>query len=330
MTEGKASTPQRFWDAANEFGFTFNWAYVSRAGDGLLLAPASCPGAPAASTAACRHSAPATTSGRAILSEDEHPHDVFGPGGLLLNWNNQSAPGFMHGDDEPYGSVHRVELFDKWPRRAQITDNVGIMNRAATEDVRSPVWPVVSQVLHGGPAPERPRPAGRRHPRRLGRPRRAAPRRRRRQPLRRAGPGDHGRRLAADRRRGDVAGVPAACSATSTTSAASAASRASPTSTRTCARCSATGCEGRFNLSYCGNGSLAACRDIAVGGGPLRGRRPGGAVRDVRPDEVADDRVDHGVRPRPAARTRFPTTNRPTFQQVLEFQNPWNHWGWGH
>ena len=27
------------------------------------------------------------------------------------------------------------------------------MNRAATEDVRSPVWPVVSQVLHGGPAP---------------------------------------------------------------------------------------------------------------------------------------------------------------------------------
>ena len=27
------------------------------------------------------------------------------------------------------------------------------MNRAATEDVRAPVWPVVSQVLHTGPAP---------------------------------------------------------------------------------------------------------------------------------------------------------------------------------
>jgi hypothetical protein len=27
------------------------------------------------------------------------------------------------------------------------------MNRAATEDVRSPVWPVVSRVLHTGPAP---------------------------------------------------------------------------------------------------------------------------------------------------------------------------------
>ena len=30
MTEGKAKTPERFWEAANEFGFTFNWGYVSR------------------------------------------------------------------------------------------------------------------------------------------------------------------------------------------------------------------------------------------------------------------------------------------------------------
>ena len=30
MTEGKASTPERFCRAANEFGFTFNWGYVSR------------------------------------------------------------------------------------------------------------------------------------------------------------------------------------------------------------------------------------------------------------------------------------------------------------
>ena len=30
MTEGKATTPERFYGAANQFGFTFNWAYVSR------------------------------------------------------------------------------------------------------------------------------------------------------------------------------------------------------------------------------------------------------------------------------------------------------------
>ena len=73
----------------------------------------------AASTGGCRRSAPASTSGRASCSRDEHPHDVGGPNGLLLNWNNQSAPGFMHGDDEPYGSVHRVELFDQFPGQAR-------------------------------------------------------------------------------------------------------------------------------------------------------------------------------------------------------------------
>ena len=50
---------------------------------------------------------------------------MSGPGGLLLNWNNRSAPGFMHGDDEPYGSVQRVELFDKFPWRVKLTDDVG-------------------------------------------------------------------------------------------------------------------------------------------------------------------------------------------------------------
>jgi hypothetical protein len=32
MTEGKASSPSRFCRTANQFGFTFNWAYVSRKG----------------------------------------------------------------------------------------------------------------------------------------------------------------------------------------------------------------------------------------------------------------------------------------------------------
>ncbi len=30
MTDGRATTPSKFYDTANEFGFTFNWAYASR------------------------------------------------------------------------------------------------------------------------------------------------------------------------------------------------------------------------------------------------------------------------------------------------------------
>jgi acyl-homoserine lactone acylase PvdQ len=152
MTAGEASTPSRFWRAANQFEFTFNWAYASREAtaffsSGLL---------PRRARGLDRRLPTLGTGGyewRGFLSQNEHPHDVGGPRGLLLNWNNRSAPGFMHGDTEPYGSAQRVELFDGFPWRPRLTDDVGIMNRAATEDVRSPVWPVVSRVLRTGPAP---------------------------------------------------------------------------------------------------------------------------------------------------------------------------------
>lgn len=152
MTDGVATSPEKFWQTANEFGFTFNWAYVSRKNtayfsSGLL------PRRPAGLDRRLPTIGDGTHEWTGFLTQDEHPHDKSGPGGLLLNWNNKAAPGFMAGDDVAQGSVQRVEMFDNWPKRVRITDNVGIMNRAATQDVRSLVWPVVSRVLRTGSAP---------------------------------------------------------------------------------------------------------------------------------------------------------------------------------
>lgn len=152
MTDGKATTPQRFQSIANEFEFTFNWAYVSR-GATAYFSSGRMPVRPRGLDRRLPTLGDGRYEWRGFLSEGQHPQDVSGPDDLLLNWNNRSARGFMHGDDEPYGSVHRVELFDRFPARPRITDVVGIMNRAATEDVHSPVWPVVSSVLRTGPAP---------------------------------------------------------------------------------------------------------------------------------------------------------------------------------
>jgi acyl-homoserine lactone acylase PvdQ len=106
LTAGEASTPSRFWRTANQFEFTFNWAYASRDATAFFssgLLPRRARG--------LDRRLPTLGTGeyewRGFLSQWEHPHDVCGPGGLLLNWNNRSAPGFMHGDNEPYGSAHR-------------------------------------------------------------------------------------------------------------------------------------------------------------------------------------------------------------------------------
>ena len=152
MTEGRANSPDHFYDVANEFGFTFNWAYAARGTTAYFTS-----GLLPERAAGLDRRLPTLGTGqyewRGFLSENEHPHGITTPEGILLNWNNQSAPGFMHGDDDPYGSVHRVELFNQFPNRVTLANDVSVMNRAATEDVRAPVWPVISQVLHGSAAP---------------------------------------------------------------------------------------------------------------------------------------------------------------------------------
>jgi len=157
LTEGKATTPSKFWTIANEFGFTFNWAYVSRTKGTAYFSSGYLP----KRAKGLDRRLPTLGNGKyewkGFLTTNQHPHDVTGPNGLLLNWNNRSAPGFMHGDDEPYGSAHRVQMFingfAQAPQAVQLTDDVGVMNLAATEDVRAPVWPIVSRVLQAGSAP---------------------------------------------------------------------------------------------------------------------------------------------------------------------------------
>jgi len=77
---------------------------------------------------------------------------------------------------------------------------------------------------------------------------------------------------------------------------------------------------GKFNLAYCGNGALAACRDslwqaiddAAVATTAQQGQADPTQWREA----AARTGFIPGVLP-----TTFPSTNRPTFQQVLEFEH---------
>ena len=208
-----------------------------------------------------------------------------------------------------------VELFDKWPRHPTLADTVSVMNRAATEDVRSPVWPVVSRVLRSGPAPsaladrtvdvlddwvarDAPRldadldgdydDAGPVIMDRLWRPVAEA--------VMRPVYGD----LTDDL--DDVRGLSGAAGQ-SYVDKDLRALLGDPV-------------KGRFNLSYCGNGSLDACRASLWA-----------AVEQVAGDLAVQQGPEPSTWTATAARTGFDpglipdtirTTNRPTFQQVLE------------
>ena len=152
MTEGDAETSEDFFDVANEFGFTFNWSYVNREESSFFSS-----GYLPVRAAGLDRRLPTNGSGdyewEGFLERDEHPHAVGHPEGRLLNWNNQAAPGFMHGDTNSYGSVHRVEMFEPFPEEADLASVVGVMNEAATRSPGSGAWDVVSQVLAGGDAP---------------------------------------------------------------------------------------------------------------------------------------------------------------------------------
>ncbi len=155
MTLGRARRPTGFFRAANQFGFTFNWAYANREQTAYFSS-----GRLPTRRRGTNKLLPTLGSGRfdwtGFLPRLEHPNATGGPDGLMLNWNNKPAPGWQTGDDNhTYGSVHRVEMFDGWPRRADIAAVASIMNRAATEDLRATrVWPVIAAVLDGGAAPD--------------------------------------------------------------------------------------------------------------------------------------------------------------------------------
>lgn len=152
MTEGEASDPEAFYDTADAFEFTFNWGWVGR-GEIAFFSSGRLP----ERAEGLDRRLPTDGSGehewQGFLDQDDHPHGTATSANLLLNWNNQSAPGFMHGDGTSYGSVHRVQMLDQWPDPVDLAGVVGIMNRAATQWPESQVWPLVSDLLAGAEAP---------------------------------------------------------------------------------------------------------------------------------------------------------------------------------
>jgi acyl-homoserine lactone acylase PvdQ len=155
LNENKIDGPRDFLETANMWEYTFNWGYVDERNiaffsSGLLPRRAT------GTDSSLPTLGTGTYEWRGFLRQNEHPQAVNPRSGLLTNWNNKPARGFQSADDQwSYGSVQRVELFKGLERRNRLEDVVGVMNRAATTDLRAvEVWPAIGEMLAKTPAPD--------------------------------------------------------------------------------------------------------------------------------------------------------------------------------
>lgn len=154
LNANRVRSARDFTRVMDRMELTFNWFYADdrsiayfSSGRLPLRARGTRPGLPALGTGRYEW--------RGFLPRRRHPQAIDPPGGALVNWNNKQAPGFGSADANfAYGSVQRSELLDTLPPRPRLEDVVGTMNRAATQDLRAVrVWPAIARVLSGGPAP---------------------------------------------------------------------------------------------------------------------------------------------------------------------------------
>jgi acyl-homoserine lactone acylase PvdQ len=156
LDSNRVHNPQEFFRAVNQFGTTFNWPYIDSrhiayfsSGRLPIMAPGTDPSLPALGTG--------KYDWRGWLPLNRHPHLVEPASDILTNWNNKPAPGWgAASDNYGYGPVHRVQLYRGFTTGMHEWNDVSIMNRAATEDLRViEVWPIIRRVLNGGRAPSR-------------------------------------------------------------------------------------------------------------------------------------------------------------------------------
>jgi acyl-homoserine lactone acylase PvdQ len=156
LTTGQVRTPQQFFSTMAGFDLTFNWFYADSthiamysSGRLPIRAPGVDPGLPTNGNGSYEW--------RGWLAPLAHPHVVDPSSGEIVNWNNKPAAGFGAADDNwSYGSIHRVLLLDKGiaaRKTHTATSVVAAMNEAATTDLRSTLVPLLAQVLSHGTAP---------------------------------------------------------------------------------------------------------------------------------------------------------------------------------
>jgi acyl-homoserine lactone acylase PvdQ len=156
LDSNEVHSPEQFFSAANNLETTFNMGYL----DSKNIAYFSTGRLPVLAEGTDA-SLPTLGTGqydwKGFLSLAQHPHEVGPANDQFLSWNNKPAPEWGAASDTySFGPVHRVQLFTGFTKKMTEARDAGVMNNAATQDLRAvKVWPVIKQVLAGAPAPSK-------------------------------------------------------------------------------------------------------------------------------------------------------------------------------
>jgi acyl-homoserine lactone acylase PvdQ len=164
-------SPQDFFNAASEIGYTFNWFYTDdkhiayfNSGQNPVRAPHTDPLFPSWSRYAWKGLYPsAQTTPQSLREQDTgqnaHPHVIDQD--YLTSWNNKQAPGFNDGaTGQEFSSIYRSQLLNnniafymnRDHHKMTLPDLVNAMGIAGTQDLRGvEVLPYALQII-GNPS----------------------------------------------------------------------------------------------------------------------------------------------------------------------------------
>ncbi len=157
LNTGRVTSAKDFVSTMNGVEFSFNWFYaddrdIAMFSSGRLpvRAPGTDPALPTNGTG--EH------DWRGFIPAAAHAQGINPPSGTILNWNNKPAANVGAADGNfAYGPVHRSDLLRigvAARKKHSLATLTGVMNKAATQDLRSVrVWPIVRAVLQTGAAP---------------------------------------------------------------------------------------------------------------------------------------------------------------------------------
>ena len=157
LNRNRVRSARGFLRAMNQVEFSFNWVYADHR-DIAFFSAGRLPLRPNN----VNNGLPTIGTGehewRGFVPQRGHPQAVNPPAGWIAAWNNRPAHGYAAPDDTwSWGAIQRVDLLRAGlaaRRRHTVASVVGVMNKAATQDLRVVrVWPAIAAVMRAGTAP---------------------------------------------------------------------------------------------------------------------------------------------------------------------------------